>query len=213
MFYRQVFDLGNTQLLEGMVTNSDFTTLWSALMVETVRYIEKVEKSDQPESNVSRNGVAQVIDHLRYNLSTYCSGMAKVMTPIAYSELDFVIERVWKSQEIIDQLALHNTGSFWRAIERCLQEDSGHSIGLTALLKKAEYGHQILRAVADFSPQTILDDQRWTQLVSTIEAFIITSEQVDVDHSVDDPLGGAPPIPGMNGMNGQGVAPVDEWAF
>ena len=210
MFYRQVFDLGDTQLLEGMVTNTDFTNLWSALMVETVRYIEKVERSEQPEANVSRNGVAQVIDDLRYNLSTYCSGMAKVMTPIIYRELDFLIERIWKSQEIIDQLALHNTGSFWRAIERCLQEDTGHSIGLTALLKKAEYGHLILSSVADFSPQAVLDDQRWTQLVSTIEAFIITSEQVDVDHGHEDALDSAP---GMNGLNGQGVGPVDEWAF
>lgn len=211
MFYRQVFDLGETQLLEGMVTNTDFTNLWSALMVETVRYIEKVEKSEQPESNVSRNAVAQVIDDLRYNLSTYCSGMAKVMTPIMYRELDFLIERVWKSQEIIDQLALHNTGSFWRAIERCLQEDTGHSVGLTALLKKAEFGHQILQAVADFTPQTIVDDQRWTSLVSTIEAFIITSEQVDADHLHDDALEPGGP-PGMNG-NGHAVAPVDEWAF
>jgi hypothetical protein len=136
--------------------------------------------------------------------------MAKVMTPIVYRELDFLIERVWKSQEIIDQLALHNTGSFWRAIERCLQEDEGHGIHLTALLKKAEYGHQILQAVAEFSPQTVLEDAKWTQLVSTIEAFIITSEQVDTDNSVGDQPGDAPPNPGMNGHS---AAPVDEWAF
>lgn len=212
MFYRQVFDLGDTQLLDGMVTNVDFTHLWSSLMVETVRYIEKVEKSDQPEAYVSRNAVARVMDDLRYNLSTYCSGMAKVMTPIIYRELDFLIEQVWKSQEIIDQLALHNSGSYWRAIERCLQEDAGQSVGLTALLKKAEYGHRILQAVAEYTPQTVLDDGTWSSFVSTVEAFIITSEQIDVDHDGSDAAPPGPPmLNGVPGMNG--TTPADEWAF
>ena len=209
MFYRQVFDLGDTELLEGMVTNTDFATLWSSLMVETVRYIEKVEQSEQPESFVSRNAVAQVIEDLQYNLSTFASGMAKVMTPIVYRELDFLIEKVWKSQEIIDQVALHNTGSYWRAIERVLQEDEGHSVSLTALQKKAQYGHQILQAIAEYTPQMVANDGKWANLVSTIEAFIITSDQVD---PVAGRYGSEPVEEPPIGLNGS-TAPVDEWAF
>lgn len=210
MFYRQVFDMGETELIDGMTTNTDFASLWNALMVETVRYIEKVEQAENPAAFVSRSSLQQVMEDLQYNLSTYASGMAKVMTPIAYKEFDFLIERIWKTQEIIDQLAIHNTGSYLRAIERVLQDDDRRGSNITALLKKAQFGHQILKAVADFTPQMIADDAQVSGLVSMIEAFIIASEQADYEPAGE--RGAASQLVSPGGAPEMGM-PVDEWSF
>lgn len=181
MFYRQVFDLGDAQLVDGMVTNREFAHLWNNLMLETVRYIEKVEHSERPAEFVSRSPIGRLLEDLQYNLSTHSSGMAKIMAPVMYQELDFVIEHLFKNSEIIDQLALHNTGSYWRVIERILHEDQHHSINITALQKKAQLGHQILTAVADHTEARVADDGAFSTLVSQIEAFIIAGEQLETE--------------------------------
>ena len=216
MFYRQVFDTGDAELVDGMVTNRDFAQLWGSLMVETVRYIEKVERSERPAEFVSRSPIGRLMEDLQYNLSTHASGMAKIMAPVMYQELDFVIERLFKNREIIDQLALHNTGSYWRVIERILHEDQHHSVNITALQKKAQLGHQILTAVADYSEAMVADDGALSSFVSQVEAFIIASEQLESEprSMFDEQPVRAPVGVGANGnghnANGRGAS---DWSF
>lgn len=227
MFYRQVFDAGDAELVDGMVTNRDFAHLWNALMVETVRYIEKVERSERPEDLVSRSPIGRIMEDLQYNLSSHSSGMAKIMAPLMYQELDFVIERIFKSDEIVDQLALHNTGSYWRVVERILQEHQHRGVNVTALQKKARRGHEILTAVADFSESTVADDGAFSAFVSQVEEFIITSEELDAGPA---PTAGAPTGPGLagvgsygdsrnadgrngDGRNGDGGTDQGDWSF
>ena len=179
MFYRQVFNFGDSDLAEGMISNPNFEQYWNVLMIEVVKYIDKIENSERPESFVSRQNVAQAIEDLQYNLSTHSSGMAKVMAPVMYKELDFLIERIFKHEEIVTQLALHNSRSYWKVIERILQEYYQQSINITALQKKAMYGHQILKAIAEYTPSIIDDDDKFSNFISLAEAFIITSEQLE----------------------------------
>lgn len=218
MFYRQVFDAGDAELVDGMVRNRDYARDWSSLMVETVRYIEKVERSERPAEFVSRSPIARLMENLQYNLSTHASGMAKIMAPVMYQELDFVIEHLFKDQEIIDQLALHNTGSYWRVIERILHEDQHHSVNVTALQRKAQLGHQILTAVADYSEAMVADDAAFSSFVSRVEAFIIVGEQLETETEpesmFEDQPGRVPTGVGAygNGHNGNGPGQND-WSF
>lgn len=179
VFYRQVFDMGNSETADGMVTNSDFKTLWEILLNETVKYIGKVEQSENPQLYVSRQNIFQAIEDLQYNLSTNCTGMAKVMAPIINKELDFVVERFLKKEDITRQLAFNNSGSFWKVIERVLRDARGETPNVAALRNKAVFGHKILTMIANYTPATLNDDTNFSDFVATVEAFIIAASQLE----------------------------------
>ena len=66
-----------------------FKRLWKILMLESARYLERAQASPNPDSYVSKQNVMQAVEDLQYNLSTNCTGMANVITPLIYAELDF----------------------------------------------------------------------------------------------------------------------------
>jgi hypothetical protein len=180
MFQVQVFGgVTQTKLAEGMVVNSEFETLWETLMYETAKYLQKVEKSENPQFFVSRQNIAQAIEDLQYNLSTYCTGMTKVLAPVANRELDFVMKRILQNDEIIRQIAPRNSSSVWKVIERILQEWKGKSVNVVALRNKAVYGHMILQAIANYSAAMIDDDAEFSRFINTVEAFIIANSQLE----------------------------------
>ena len=213
MFYRQVFNFGDTDAMEGMVSNHDFDVLWHALMLEDARYITAIRQSERPELYVSREGITQAVEALQYNLSTHCSGMAKVMTPVMYKELHFLIERILKSKEIISQLALHNSRSFMKVVERILQEEHGRGVNVAALQKKAVDGHTILEAIAKYTQAMIADDAKFSSFVRLVYAFITTGEKLEggdgglFERQEEDLLHA-----GVNG-NANGAFGSDDWNF
>jgi hypothetical protein len=178
MFYRQVFNMGDGELTQNAIYNNEFDKVWNNLLTEVVQYITKLSTSENPTSYVSRQYVAQAVDDLRYNLSTYCTGMSKVISPIINMELDFIIQKFYKDEEIIRQLALHNSRSFWKVPERILQDQYGHSVNLSSMLNKARYGHSLISKLATFTESSIEDDAVFSDFVSTVEAFVIASSQV-----------------------------------
>lgn len=179
MFYRQVFDLGQDAESQDVVANPEFEGLWNSLVLEDVRYIEAIGGSENPELYVSREGISQATEALQENLSTHCTGMAKVMTPVMYKELDFLIERIFKSPEIISQLALHNSRSYLKVVERILYEKHGTSVGAALLQRKAEEGHAILESIASHDAAMISDDARFSRFVGRVHSFIKTSEKLE----------------------------------
>ncbi len=225
MFYRQVFDYGSTEIFGQASHNQTFSTLWDSLMVETVRYIEKVERSDRPAEYVSRIPLGRVIEDLQYNLSSQTFGLAKAMAPVMYNELDFIIRRLFSEPEVVQQFGQTNSTSYWRAVENLLQEDRGSSIATTSLVSKAIYGHQILTAVAEYDGASIADDAKFSSLVSHVEAFIIASEQAEdsarslfgnSNNPAADPMADYGAIPGMNGSPvgvPAGFGGADDWSF
>src|SRR5262249_4136564 len=104
MFYMQVFNWGNTQTTEDVIVNSDYPRLWKVLMLESAKYLERAQASPNPDSYVSRQNVMQAVEDLQYNLSTHCTGMANVISPLIYAELNFVIQRIFMHKEILRQV-------------------------------------------------------------------------------------------------------------
>src|SRR6185295_3306012 len=117
MFYRQVFNYGNAQVTDDVVVNDEFPRLWKVLMLESARYLERAQTSPNPESYVSPQNVMQAVEDLQYNLSTHCTGMASVITPLIYNELNFIIKRIFMHEEVLRQVVPAAGATWWRVVE------------------------------------------------------------------------------------------------
>ena len=102
MFYKQVLNIGDAEMLDNMVSNEEFSQLWELLMEEVVRYIEKYESADSPDY-ISKTPVYQSLKDIQYNLTTRTSGMVKAMTREMYAHLQSAIE-ILREQTVVDQL-------------------------------------------------------------------------------------------------------------
>ncbi len=179
MFYKQLFNVGGGEILDGMAVNKDFNILWGRLLSETARYIEKIATSQNPTLYVSNQNICQALEDLQYNLSTHCSGMTKVASPIINKELDFVIEKFLKNEELIKQLALNNGRSFWKVIERVLIELRNEVPNVSALRSKGVLGYKIISTIANYNQGDFDDDKKLFDFISAVEAYIIANDELE----------------------------------
>lgn len=215
MFYRQVFNWGQGQTTEDLIINDEFPKLWKVLILESAKYIERAQISPNPNNFVSRQNVMQAVEDLQYNLSTHCTGMANVITPLIYSELNFVIQRILMHPEILRQLVPQG-GTWWRVVETLYMGMKNSRPRSTVIYNKAKLGDKILRAIADYDPSTFEQDGPFSSFVSDVDAFIttqsilqegLTESLIQGDNDGDDrrpsSSGGPSGIPGMpNGIPG-----------
>jgi hypothetical protein len=173
MFYRQVFDYGNAQVTDDFILNKEFTKLWKVLILESAKYLERAQASFNPDSYVSRQNVMQAVEDLQYNLSTHCTGMANVITPLIYGELNFVIQRIFMHPEILRQIVPAG-GTWWRVVEILYMGMKNMRPKATVLYNKAKLGYEIMRSIADYNPTTFEDDRNFSAFISSVDAFITT---------------------------------------
>jgi len=177
MFYKQVFNYGNAPVTEDVVVNKEFTKYWRTLIMEVAKYIQRAQDSPNPDSYVSRQTVMQAVEDLQYNLSTHCSGMANVISPIIYDELYFVIKRILNHPEIVKQLVPAG-GNWWKVVELLFEGMKHQRPKTTILYNKAKLGYEILNSVADYNPATFEDDKLFSNFISNVDAFIISQAQL-----------------------------------
>ncbi|HVI43982.1 MAG TPA: hypothetical protein VM802_03915 [Chitinophaga sp.] len=189
MFYKQVFNYGNSPVTDDVVVNKEFPKFWRTLIMEVAKYIQKAQESPNPDSYVSRQTVMQSVEDLQYNLSTHCSGMANVISPIIYDELYFVIKRILSHPEIVKQLVPAG-GNWWKVVEMLYEGMKHQRPKTTILYNKAKLGYAILSSIADYNPATFEDDTRYSTFISNVDAFIISQAQLqskdDDDESPED---------------------------
>jgi hypothetical protein len=185
MFYKQVFNYGNAPVTEDVVVNKEFTKYWRTLIMEVARYIQRAQDSPNPDSYVSRQTVMQAVEDLQYNLSTHCSGMANVISPIIYDELYFVIKRILNHPEIVKQLVPAG-GNWWKVVELLFEGMKHQRPKTTILYNKAKLGYEILNSVADYNPATFEDDKLFSNFISNVDAFIISQAQLQAKADDDD---------------------------
>ncbi|WP_029117468.1 hypothetical protein [Mycobacterium sp. URHB0044] len=171
-FYRQVFDEGSEPVPGDGIPNADFARLWKILMLESARYLEKAQSSPHPDNYVSRQNVMQAVEDLQYNLSTGCVGMATVMTPLMYSELDFVVKRILGHAEVRKHL-VPSGGSWWKVVEK-LQAGQGRRGRASVVHNKARIGYSLIRAIAEYTPSRFEEDEPFAEFISNVDAFITT---------------------------------------
>ncbi len=173
MFYRQLFGIGDAQVVEEQHVNPDFQRYWAVLMMEAVKYIGKVEENGDNYSSISASKVYQAIEDLQYNLSAYCTGLPKIAAPTMYGELDFVIQRILDSDDVKQQLGRRGAPSFWKVVEqiRGMQD-------FTPLRNKGMYGHKIISTVASATPALVEDQSAFEEFIAAVEAYIVAEDQL-----------------------------------
>ena len=142
-------------------------------MLESARYLERAQLSPHPDSFVSRTNVMQAAEDLQYNLSSNCTGMAGVIAPLVYKELQFVIHCILEHSLVVTRI-LPEGGEWWRVVERLAVAMHKRRPKARILNNKAKLGHQIIRALADYNPATFEDDRNFSTFIGSVDAFITT---------------------------------------
>ncbi len=187
-FYRQVFGLGNEPVPGDGMANTEFGRHWKILMLESARYLERAQSSPNPGGYVSKQNVMQAVEDLQYNVSTSCVGMATVMTPLMYAELDFVVERILGHPEVRRHLVPAG-GSWWKVVEK-LAAAQGRRTRASVLHNKARLGYSLLRKVAEYTPSQFEQDSVFSAFISDVDAFI-TTQSILQDEDCGLPADGA----------------------
>ena len=172
----------------------------------------------------------QAVEDIQYNLSQHCTGMANVITPLIYAELNFVIQRIFMHPEILRQVVPAG-GTWWRVVEALCLDMNKSRPRATVSYNKAKLGHDIIRSIADYDPTAFEDDAAFSKFISLVDAFITTQSilqdaltddlkkaQEDRDQPVPErsvkPALSAPPEPSnAPAATGTGTAANGEWDF
>jgi hypothetical protein len=173
MFYRQVFNYGKTRIPDDVIVNHEFPRLWKMLMLECANFLERAEASPHPDSFVSPQKIQQAVEDLQYNLSTHCTGMANVISPLIYAELNFAIRRILQHPEVVRQVTPVG-GTWWRVVEKLYMEMKHERPKATVYYNKATLGNAILRSIADYDPSTFVDGTGFSTFIGNVDAFITT---------------------------------------
>lgn len=173
MFYRQLFGIGDAQVVAEEQVNPDFQRYWAVLMMEVVKYIGKVEENGDNYRSISPSKVYQAMEDLQYNLSAYCTGLPKIASPAMYAEMDFIIQRILDSEDVKQQLGRRGSPSFWKVVEqvRGMQD-------FTPLRNKGIFGHKIISTIARATPDFVEDQSAFEEFIANVEAFIVAEDQL-----------------------------------
>ena len=227
MFYKQVFDYGRAQVGQDLIVNSEFPRMWKVLILESAKYIERAQAAFNPTSYVSKQNVMQAVEDLQYNLSTSCTGMVNVISPLIYAELNFIVQRIFMHPEVRRQVVPAG-GTWWKVVETLFMAMNHARPKSTVLYNKAKLGHDILRSIAEYNPATFEDDNYFSAFISSVDAFIttqsilqeaLTDDLVDNRESDEDYESEDPPVMRTNGASNGMPSGVpsggqqDEWDF
>ena len=115
--------------------------------------------------------------------------MVNVVSPLIYSELDFVIRRIFMHDEVMRQIVPAG-GTWWRVVETLYLAMRNTRPRSTVLYNKAKLGYEILKDVANYDPATFENDDVFFEFVSNVQAFITTQSILQQDE--EDAAGRAP---------------------
>lgn len=184
MFYRQVFNEGKIPTPGSLIVNREFPKLWKVLMLESAKVLEWLRESYNAETFVSKQNVLQAMEDIQYNLSTHCSGMANVVSPLIDAELRFVILRIFQHPEVIRQVAPQER-SWLKVVEKLYMEMRHRRPKVTVMFNKAKLGFDILKSIAVYDPRMFRDINAFMAFLRTVEAFI-TTQSILQEALIDD---------------------------
>jgi hypothetical protein len=174
LVYRRVLDKGEADVLERMVVNEPYPTLWGLLMEKVAEYIHKVEDAKAETGDtllVSRTPIYQAVRNLQYNLTEFCTGMAHMQIREMYSQLREALD-ILGDPEIIDHFAGGRRKSLWTAIERLSKSEFGEAPNISAIRTAAVEGNAVFRFIANFQQGAVAEDE-FQRFIEASEAWII----------------------------------------
>ncbi len=209
MLYRRVLNKGGVKVLPRMVVNEPFPHLWSGLMTEIARYIDKSEQVEigrREGSPVSAQPIYQAVRELQYNLTEYCTGMAFMQTRELYAQLQRAFD-ILRDPDIVAHFGGPRRRNMWRVIEELSKREFNRSNPIGPLVRVAVDGNRIFKLVAAFDEATFTPEQL-NELIDSAESYIINSSVVDGQ------MGAAPPAEdGDEDDEFNGVSEADQDEF
>ena len=188
MLYRRVLDKGGTNVLDRMVPNEHFSSLWHGLLSEVAEYIEKSEKVDTGSSSTSpvkRYRIFQATKELQYNLTEYCTGMAHIQAEELYAQLTDAI-KIFRDEDIIAHFGGSRRKNMWTVVERLSKAEFGESPPIGATRSLAVDGNKVFQWIANFDQTTVTDDA-FDEFLEAAETYILNRSLVDEMYpGVDD---------------------------
>lgn len=184
--YKLVFNIGEGRTLGDMAVNQNFASLWDSLMNEVVRYIQKRERSDNPET-VSKSSIHQSISALQHNLSRSTSGIVKVLIPEMYAHLENALT-ILGAPDVVSQLGQGIYKDVWNVIERVSMEQDQVLPNVQAYRDIAVFAHKIFMAISDFTSSSFQDSD-FQDFIFNVESFVIAQSQLgaqDIDYDHED---------------------------
>jgi hypothetical protein len=176
MLYKRVLNKGEGKVLDNMVVNDDFSGLWTKLMEEVVKYIEKIEGRAGDIEIVSKQPVYQAIKEIQYNATANFTGMAPIMTREIYAHLKDCFD-ILNDKDIIAQLATGSRKNMWVVIENLAKQELKVAPNVSAFRTVAVKGNQIFRFIADFNGVAV-SEERFQEFKEAVEAYIIAQSQL-----------------------------------
>ncbi len=180
LLYKRVLGKGAVEMLPRMTANDAFPQLWSNLMNEVARYIDKSEQLEQGRSEgtpVSAQPIYQSIREIQYNLTEYCTGMAFIQTREIYAQLNRAFDII-SDPDIVAHFGGSRRRSMWKVIETVNRDALGRSISVSPIVQLATSGNKIFQLCAAFDSATFTPAQL-NELVDAAESYIINSSMVN----------------------------------
>jgi hypothetical protein len=119
----------------------------------------------------------QAVEELQYNLSSNCTGMATVLSPVIYKELTFIVDVIFSHDEILQQIP--NSGGAWQRVVETLWTDmKGTRMNAQFTYNKAKLSQSILTKVANYNPAAFEQDKEFSAFISDVTALISTQSMI-----------------------------------
>jgi hypothetical protein len=182
MVYRRVLNKGETDVLDRMVTNERFPTLWHNLMSEVADFIDKTERVDKgttESSPVSRARIFQATRLLQYNLTEFCTGMAHIQARELYAQLQECLDLL-RDPDVLAYFGGNRRKNLWTVIEKMSAQEFGESPDIAALRSLAVDGNAIFSFVANFTDGGVRQ-QDFARFLEAAEAYILNYTTVGGD--------------------------------
>ena len=171
MLYKRVFDRGDATLLDGMVANEGFPSLWGNLMTAVTDYIARVEEKKTEENAVSRQRIYQATRQLQYNLTAFTTGMAQMQVNEMWHHLTEARE-ILEDPQILDFFGSGRRKTIWTVIERGSKEWFGETPNIAAVRDAALHGNKVFQWIAGYDPATVTE-QDFQEFKDAAEAWIL----------------------------------------
>jgi hypothetical protein len=187
MLYKRVLNKGNAKVLDRMVVNETFSSLWRNLMGEVADYISKVEKIEDgcsSSSPVSRSSIFQAMRELQYNLTEFSTGMAHRQAHEIYFQLTTALDTL-NDPEVIAHFGGSRRKSMWTVIKRLSKEELGRAVAIGPMMRLAVDGNKVFQTIANFDDGTITD-QEFTEFIEAAESYILNSAVVGEEADFTD---------------------------
>ena len=209
--YKQLFNYGQVMGIDEADVNTGFQPLWDTLMIETAKYIEKVETCTTFE-NVSKNNILQAIEDLQINLSDWSSSSIEASAGLYFKELDFISARFFNDKDIMRQVGRReptDLGVLKQLLADLNDMRSMPSQHVDGLLKKAMMGYQIIMEIAQYTPARM--EKKFGEFISTVQAYFVAQELLERQHA--DTMPTHPELGRMGGQYAPQAPTTDDFNF